>query len=260
MTNIAVVQARNGSTRFPRKVLADLDGRPMLVHILERLARAKTIDGIVVATTVGAVDDEIAALASAHGAGVTRGSEHDVLSRYVTADRDQAADVIVRITADCPLTDPEIVDMVVNTRAEQNADYAANVEPPTCPEGYDVEVLTSACLFRVDREAVQPYEREHVTVRVREHLSDYRTALVAYTRDISWMRLTVDVPADLARIARLLEILPSSPPPDFAAVVAAFESDPALQDQRGLPLRNERYHAQRDAARGLPGSELSGGA
>jgi spore coat polysaccharide biosynthesis protein SpsF (cytidylyltransferase family) len=249
MRTVAVIQARCGSTRFPRKVLATLQGRPMLAHIIERVSRATLVDRTVVATTDAAGDDEVAALAAAHGAGVTRGSEHDVLSRYVLAAREHAADVIVRITADCPLIDPGIVDAVIGARTDQDADYASNVEPPTYPEGYDCEVFTSACLARVDREATLAYEREHVTVRVREHLGDFRTAHVAHDPDLSWMRLTVDVPADLARVARLLDSLPASPPPGLAAVVAAFERDPALQDQSELPQRNERYRAQREAAR-----------
>jgi glutamate-1-semialdehyde 2,1-aminomutase len=249
MRTVAVIQARCGSTRFPRKVLATLQGRPMLEHIIERVSRAALVDRTVVATTDAAGDDEVAALAAAAGAGVTRGSEHDVLSRYVLAAREHEAGVIVRITADCPLIDPVIVDTVIRVRAEQDAEYASNVEPPTYPEGYDCEVFTSDCLARVDREATLAYEREHVTVRVREHLGDYRTAHVAHDPDLSWMRLTVDVPADLARVARLLDSLPASPPPGLAAVVAAFEGDPALQDQSELPQRNERYRAQREAAR-----------
>lgn len=249
MTTVAVIQARCGSTRFPRKVLAPLHGRPMLAHIIERVSNAALVDRVVVATTDGRGDDEVASLAGALGAGLTRGSEDDVLSRYVLAAREHEADVIVRVTADCPLTDPAIVDSVVRARAAMNADYASNEEPATFPEGYDCEVLTVACLARIDGEATLPYEREHVTVRIREHLDDYVTAHVAHDPDLSWMRLTVDVPADLDRIARLLDVLPESPAPDLAAVVSAFEADPLLHDQHGLPLRNERYHAQREAAR-----------
>ncbi len=248
MRTVAVIQARNGSTRFPRKVLATLQGRPMLAHIVERVSRATLVDSVVVATTVGRGDDEVATLAAFLGAGVTRGSEDDVLSRYVLAAREHDADVIVRITADCPLTDPEIVDAVLRARAEHNADYASNEEPATFPEGYDCEVFSAACLARVDREATLPYEREHVTVHIREHLDEFVTAHVANDPDLSWMRLTVDVPADLDRIAHLLSVLPESPPPGLAAVVSAFDADPGLHDQSGLPLRNERYHAQREAA------------
>jgi spore coat polysaccharide biosynthesis protein SpsF (cytidylyltransferase family) len=248
MTTVAVIQARCGSTRFPRKVLASLHGRPMLAHIIERVSRATLVDRVVVATTDGVSDDVVAALAVASGAGVTRGPEADVLTRYVMAAREHGADVIVRITADCPLTDAAIVDSVIRARSEHEADYASNVEPPTFPEGYDCEVFTSGCLARVDREATLDYEREHVTVRVREHLDGFRTAHVAHEPDLSAMRLTVDVPADLVRVRRLLDMLPLSPPPDLEAVVAAFERDPALQDQSGLPARNERYRAQREAA------------
>ena len=234
MTTVAVIQARTGSTRFPGKVLAPLLGRPMLAHIVERVALATLVDRVVVATTDGAVDDPVASLALACGAQVTRGPEHDVLARYLLAAREHRADVIVRITADCPLVDPAIVDLVIGARAGIDADYASNVAPPTFPDGYDVEALTAACLRRIDREAVLPYEREHVTVRVREHLDEYRTAQVRNERDLSWMRLTVDLPEDLERIARLLTRLPASPPPSLAQVVEAYESDPMLPDR---PLR-----------------------
>jgi spore coat polysaccharide biosynthesis protein SpsF (cytidylyltransferase family) len=249
MTTVAVIQARCGSTRFPRKVLAPLQGRPMLAHIIERVSRATLVDRVVVATTDGTIDDEVASLALESGAGVTRGPEDDVLTRYVLAAREHGADVIVRITADCPLTDPAVVDSVIRARSDAEADYSSNVEPPTFPEGYDCEVFTHACLTRIDREATLAYEREHVTVRAREHLGNFRTAQVAHDPDLSWMRLTVDVPADLNRVTRLLESLPDSPSPDLAAVVAAFDRDPALHDQSGLPQRNERYRAQREAAR-----------
>lgn len=248
MTTVAVIQARAGSTRFPGKVLAELQGRPMLAHIIERVSRASLVDRVVVATTTLERDDPVASLAVESGSGLTRGSEDDVLSRYVQAAREHGADVLVRITADCPLTDPAVVDTVIRARADANADYASNVEPPTFPEGFDCEVFTAACLDRIDQEASLAYEREHVTVRVRERLGEFRTAHVAHDPDLSWMRLTVDVPEDLARVARLLDALPRSPPPDLAAVIAAFERDPSLQDQTGLPLRNERYRAQRDAA------------
>jgi spore coat polysaccharide biosynthesis protein SpsF (cytidylyltransferase family) len=228
----------------------------MLAHVVERAARATTVDRVVVATTLDAADDEVATLAISYGAGLTRGSSEDVLSRYVLAAREHEADVVVRITSDCPLIDPAIVDAVVGARAERDADYSTNVEPPTYPQGYDVEAITSACLLRVDDEARLAYEREHVTVRVREHLQDYRAAFVINDRDLSWMRLTVDVPADLERVARLLAALPPSPPPDLAAIVAAFERDLSLHDQSGLPRRNESYLAQRDAARGLRPSKV----
>ena len=137
---------------------------------------------------------------------------------------------------------------MIRARVDSEADYASNVEPPTFPEGFDCEVFTVGCLRRLDEQANAAYLREHVTALTRERPDLFRIARVAADRDLSWIRLTVDVPADLARVERLLTKLPSSPPPDLTAIVAAFESDPSFHDQSGLPLRNERYYAQREAA------------
>jgi spore coat polysaccharide biosynthesis protein SpsF (cytidylyltransferase family) len=221
----------------------------MLAHVIERVARARTVDRVVVATTEEPGDDAVVVLAGECGVAVTRGPVDDVLSRFVRAAAEHEADVVVRITADCPLVDPAVVDRVVETRAERGVDYASNVEPATYPDGYDVEVFTRACLDRLDREASLPHEREHVTARVREHAEDFRTANVAWERDVSSIRLTVDVPEDLERVAAVLRALPSSPPPDVAAVVAHLTArgDPGMLD--GRPQRDERYRAQRDAAR-----------
>ncbi|MHB8488751.1 MAG: cytidylyltransferase domain-containing protein [Candidatus Dormibacteria bacterium] len=246
---VAVIQARAGSTRFPRKVLADLCGKPMLAHVVERVAQAATLDDVVVATTVEAEDDVVAELATACGARVTRGPVADVLSRYVLAAREHDADVVVRVTSDCPLVDPELVDRLVRMRASARADYASNELPPTYPQGYDVEVLTAGCLRRLDVESILDYHREHVTARLREHPAEYHTANMVNDRDLSSIRLTVDVPADLDRVRTILMALPPAPPPNLAAVIAYFESDATLWDQSGLPVRDERYRAQRDAAR-----------
>ena len=246
--SVAIIQARAGSTRFPRKVLEDLCGRPMLAHVIQRVALAATIDDVVVATTVEAEDDVVANLATQFGARVTRGPVADVLSRYVLAAREHDADVVVRVTSDCPLVDPELIDRLVRMRAAAGADYASNELPPTYPQGYDVEVLTAACLRRLDVESVLGYHREHVTARLREHAAEYRTVNMVNDRDLSFLRLTVDVPADLDRVRTILTALPPTPPPDLAAVVTYFESDSTLWDQSGLPARDERYRAQRDAA------------
>jgi spore coat polysaccharide biosynthesis protein SpsF (cytidylyltransferase family) len=216
LRTVAVVQARMSSTRFPGKVLADLGGKPMLAHIIERLQLAEMLDQVVVATTDRSEDDAVADFASACGA----------------------------------LVDPELVDRLVRVRAAADAEYASNVLEPSYPEGYDAEVLTAECLRRIDVESTLDYEREHVTPRIREHPDEYRTAQLRNDRDLTWIRLTVDVPADLERVRTILDALPSSPPPDLGAVVAYFEGHAELWDQRHLPARNERYLAQRAAAQG----------
>ncbi len=214
----------------------------MLAHVVQRVSLATTIDRVVVATTTETDDDAVAALAIANGAGVTRGSVDDVLSRYVQAAREHGADVVVRVSGDCPLIDPVIIDQVVRARADDDADYAENVEPPTYPEGYDVEALTSACLLRIDGEATQPYEREHVTPRIKEHRADFRTVHVACSRDLSWIELTVDVPQDLARVAAVLASLPRAPAPrprrsggGHRARAGASRSTWTPNTQRALP-------------------------
>ena len=164
---VAVIQARVGSTRFPGKVLADLCGKPMLAHVIERASLAETLDDVVVATTVEPGDDIVANLAGEYGALVTRGPAADVLSRYVLAAREHHAAVVVRITSDCPLVDPNLIDRLVRLRASAGADYASNELPPTYPQGYDLEVLSTQCLMRLDAESVLDYHREHVTARIR---------------------------------------------------------------------------------------------
>jgi spore coat polysaccharide biosynthesis protein SpsF (cytidylyltransferase family) len=245
---VAVIQARVGSTRFPGKVLADLCGKPMLEHVIRRVALAETLDAVVVATTVASADDVVAELAVACGARATRGSVTDVLSRFVLAAEEHDADVVVRVTSDSPLVDPALVDRLVRLRVSEGADYASNELPPTYPQGYDLEVLTAECLRRLDAEAVMDYHREHVTALLREHPDAYRVTNMTNERDLSSIRLTVDVPADLDRIRTILTALPPSPPPNLAAVIAYFKSDATLQDQSALPARDERYRAQRDAA------------
>jgi spore coat polysaccharide biosynthesis protein SpsF (cytidylyltransferase family) len=221
----------------------------MLEHVIKRVALAETLDDVVIATTVEPADDAVAELAVACGALVTRGSVSDVLSRYLLAAEEHRADVVIRVTSDCPLIDPEVVDRLIRMRASAGADYASNELPPTFPQGYDVEVLTMECLRRLDAESILDYHREHVTARLREHAGEYRTANLFNDRDLSSIRLTVDVPADLDRIRTILAALPPAPPPNLAAVVAYFETDATLWDQSGLPARDERYRAQRDAVR-----------
>jgi spore coat polysaccharide biosynthesis protein SpsF len=224
VTTIAVIQARTGSTRFPGKVLADLRGRPMLAHVVQRVRSCATVDEVVVATTTHPADDPIVRLATGLGVPATRGPADDVLARFVTAAREYSADVVVRITADCPLVDPALVDAVVRLRAETGADYGSNVTPRTYPDGYDVEAMTRACLEGVDREAVTAAEREHVTLRVREHLEEYRIATLHAPRDLSALRVTVDYPEDLVRVSQLLEALAPDPMPGFADVSPLLEA------------------------------------
>jgi len=170
----AILQARMGSTRLPGKVLKPILGKPMLLWQLERLKRAKTIDTLIVATTNKAEDDPIAELAERTGVRVFRGSEHDVLDRYYKAAKAAKARVIVRVTGDCPLHDPAVVDTVVKHFLESSVDYSGG--PVNYPEGFDTEVFTFDALEHAWKEATLPSEREHVTLHFKNHRGHFHVA------------------------------------------------------------------------------------
>src|SRR3954471_4000292 len=165
MRSVVVVQARMTSTRLPGKVLADLEGRPLLERELERLARSALTDEVVLAVTTNPDDEPLVDLARRLGLRLYRGSEHDVLSRYAGAAREAQADLVFRVTSDCPLIDPGEVDAVIAALAErrETCDFASNRLEPQLPRGLDVEALYRDVLERMDRMATSRPAREHVT-------------------------------------------------------------------------------------------------
>lgn len=171
MRTVAIIQARMGSERLPGKVLADIEGAPMLERVIERVERAETVDAVCVATSLSEADDAIDEwIQPRRGVHLYRGSEDDVLERYVEAAQAMVADVIVRITADCPLIDPEIIDTIVRYfHTNPRLEYATNTgDPRTYPRGLDVEAFTFESLNAVSLCSTKPYEREHVTPYYRE--------------------------------------------------------------------------------------------
>ncbi len=204
MKIVAVVQARMGSTRLPNKVMKQINGVPMIELLLKRLARSKEIDQIVVATSVDAKNDPLAAHVRGLGFDCEQGSENDVLDRYVQAARAHRADVIVRITGDCPLVDPDLVDECVRRFKVQDVDYFSNVSPPTYPDGLDIEVVTLAALERAMLETNKSYDHEHVTPYVRE-AGRFSSNSMENDEDLSGMRWTVDEQADFDVVRRVFE-------------------------------------------------------
>ncbi len=205
---VAIVQARIASSRLPGKVLFELAGRPMILVMLARLQRCRTLDDIVVATGSGGENDALAAVAGEAGIAVFRGAEEDVLGRYAGAAADAGADVVVRLTADCPLIDPEVVDRVVERRAAGGLDFCTNVLPPTWPDGLDVAVFTRRTLDRAAREATRASDREHVVPWMWRHSTlfdcpDLAADNVSAEEDFAAHRWTVDEAADY-RLMRAL--------------------------------------------------------
>jgi len=205
MKTIAIIQARMGSTRLPGKVLQDLAGEPMLARVVNRTRRAQTIDETAIATTLLAQDDVLAQFSAARGWLCYRGSETDVLDRYYQAARQFGAEVIVRITSDCPLIDPSVIDQVVRAyHASPRVDYASNVLPKrTFPRGLDTEVFGFEVLERLWHQDQNPATREHVTQYIYKHLDQFNTRGVTYAEDLSAWRWTVDTVEDLALVRKI---------------------------------------------------------
>jgi spore coat polysaccharide biosynthesis protein SpsF len=209
---VAIVQARTGSTRLPGKVLLPILGEPMLVHVMRRTGRARLVDEVVLATTTLAEDDRLAALADDNGWPISRGSATDLLRRYADAARSARADAVVRITSDCPLIDPELIDATIDVFTKASADYASNaLEPRTFPRGLDVEVVSRVALEAADRDDVDPASREHATPYIRRHPERFVQARLDAENDASDQRWTVDTPEDLELVRRIYSAVGNEP-------------------------------------------------
>ncbi len=206
---LAIVQARTSSSRLPGKVLRPLAGEPMVLRQLQRISRAETLERIVVATSDDPSDDELAVLLADSGYDYIRGSLEDVLARYVQAVDEYEPDVVVRLTADCPLISAQVIDHVVERFHASHADYVSNTMSPTYPDGLDVEVVSAAALQVVGRESVDPPEREHVTLGIYRQPERFviENVVDPSGRDHSDLRWTVDTAEDFAIVSQVFEYL-----------------------------------------------------
>ncbi len=244
---IAILQARMGSTRLPGKVLLPAAGKPLIEHMIERVRRAKTLDGLWLATSVDTVNDPLADCVDALGVPVFRGDENDVLSRYATVAQQAQADVVVRLTGDCPLHDPDVIDETVGIMLSRldEIDYASNSLQATYPDGLDVEVFTRAALDRAQREASTQLQREHVTPfihRYQDGPGPFRVLHVHGRADFSHLRWTVDEPADYEFVRRIFDTLyPVRPDFGWLDVLALLTRQPELLTYNSHIVRNEGY-------------------
>jgi spore coat polysaccharide biosynthesis protein SpsF len=231
---LAIVQARMSSTRLPGKTLAEVDGEPMLLLLLRRLSHARRIGGIVVATSTDASDDPIAAVATSAGVAVSRGPQWDVLERFLLAIGDRE-DPIVRITADCPLIDPAIVDDTVERfLSVAGCAYASNIQPRTFPDGLDVEVFDAAALRAVGGEHLELEDREHVTSAIRAQPGRFRQVAVVRPCNLGEVRWTVDEPEDLEFVRALVRRLGvRRHEAGLAEILAAVRAEPSLAAYHG---------------------------
>ncbi|MBI1938241.1 MAG: glycosyltransferase family protein [Ignavibacteriales bacterium] len=211
MKTAAIVQARIGSTRLPGKIFKDLCGMPVLWHVVNRLSHSKFLDKIIVATTTLPEDDIIEKFCTENNILFSRGSSEDVLSRYYEAAKKFEAKIIIRITSDCPVIDPQILDKMIEefitTSKAEKLDYMSNSVQRTFPRGFDAEIFTFAVLEKIFNEAVQTYEREHVTPYIYQHPEIFRIKNFAGEKDYSFHRWTVDTPEDYELIKKIYEAL-----------------------------------------------------
>jgi len=265
---VAIIQARMGSSRLPGKVLKEIEGQPMLVRVIERATRSKLADAVVIATTTNAEDDAIAALCASRGYAFYRGEPLDVLDRYYRAALRYAAQTIIRLTADCPLIDPDLIDRTVSFfRGDEGVqpnytptkerpyywDFTANRLPPpwkrTYPIGLDVEVCSFHALERAWKEAKLSHQREHVMPYLyestliadsrdmsgyyeaidRENTSSaFRALVVHHHTDFGRLRWAVDTAQDLEMIRKLFRILDNSLEFSWLDILKYFQEDKAL--------------------------------
>jgi len=233
-----IIQARMSSSRLPGKVMRNLVGIPMIQHVINRAKQAKLADEVVVATTTKAVDDELADFCK-KSASIFRGSEDDVLGRFYHAAREKGVDVVVRITADCPLVDPQVIDECIRQFLEKNVDYLSNFHPPTFPNGFETEVFSFHALERAWNEANMLSEREHVTPYLWKNPGKFRLENMPFTRDVSNMRVTVDDLNDFIVVERVLKSIGEGG--SVNEVVELISSNPAIAKENAKTRRNEGY-------------------
>ena len=204
MKVVALVQARMGSTRFPGKVLKTVVGKPMIELLLARLFQSSELDEIVVATSEAKQNDHLQAVVESLGFRCTRGSEKDVLSRFYESAKFAGADVIVRITGDCPLVDRALVDRCIKGYKNSNVDYFSNINPATYPDGLDIEVMSFESIERANNETKSEFDREHVTPYIRNSDSFLKSSM-QHIEDLSAQRWSVDEPEDLVVVTNVFE-------------------------------------------------------
>jgi len=231
---LTILQARTSSTRLPGKVMRDLVGAPMLQRQIERILRAGSIGKLVVATSTDPSDDAVAALCQALGVACHRGPLDDVLGRFAGAlEAFGPSDHVVRLTGDCPLADPEVIDATIARHLEAAADYTSNTLKLTFPKGQDVEVMRAEHLAAAATEAIDPYEREHVTPFLYRHPQRFRLANLERQPPLPDLRWTVDTPEDFAFVERVYRALYAENPAFSSADVLQLTADDPPRGREG---------------------------
>jgi len=238
MRVVALVQARMGSIRLPGKVLREISGKPMIEILLARLSHSSLLDEIVVATSDEEENNQLQFFVESLGYRCTRGSEKDVLNRFYEASKQINADAIVRITGDCPLIDPKLVDECIQGYKNSNVDYFSNVDPATYPDGLDIEVMSFKSIERANNKATSEFDREHVTTYIRNS-DTFSFAAIKYSEDLSSQRWSVDEPEDLIVMNNVFNFFSPDIFFDWTQVIDLRHSQPGLFEENQQIKNNE---------------------
>jgi glutamate-1-semialdehyde 2,1-aminomutase len=243
MKTVAVIQARMGSTRLPGKVLQNLGGKPVLKWVIEAAQAAPGVDETIVATSTNPADDIVVQKCMEWGVRSVRGSETDVISRFMVAAEFSGADVLLRLTGDCPFQDPQVMGEVVRLRKVTGAAYASNIDPPTWPDGLDVEVFTRQTLEIAHKEATRPSDRDCVTRYMARNRSRFPSAtLNCPIPGLHKERWVLDTLTDMEFCQKIAERLPSNWSGSYLDILDVLEREPHLRFINGHHPRNERFY------------------
>lgn len=239
---LAIIQARMGSTRLPKKVLLDLEGKTVLEYVVERVKRSKLIDEVIVATTISPDDLDIVKLCSNKGIRVFCGSEDDVLDRYYQISKLIKPKHIVRVTADCPLIDPDIIDKTIDLHLYNNSDYTCNTLNETFPDGLDVEIFTYEALEKTWKEAKLTSEHEHVTPYIRNHKEIFKISGLDNKVNLSKKRWTLDEYDDYKFLKVIFEnVYVNNPDFRMNDILKYLRKNPDVEIINNQIIRNQGY-------------------
>lgn len=243
MKIVAIIQARCGSSRFPNKIFADISGKPLIWHVVNRLKYSETIDEILIATTTNCLDDKLAEWADNNNIKIFRGNENNVLNRYYEASKYINADVIIRITADDPFKEPMLIDKAVNKLINDGADFVSNNNPPSYPEGLDVEVFTSKAIEIAEQNSISSFEREHVTQYFYKNSSCFKIYNISNDINLSYLRWTIDTDIDLCMVDQVYKKLYISDDKIFYMndILALLKECPEIEKVNNSVSRSEMY-------------------
>jgi spore coat polysaccharide biosynthesis protein SpsF len=246
----AIVQAINKSTRLPGKVFKDIEGQPLLQRVIERIKRAKRINQVVIATTRSYEDKSIVEFAKKNGLKYVQGSEEDVLSRFILASEKTNADIIVRITADCPLIDPEIIDKAIEQFFKDKLDYISNIAKRSFPRGLDIEVFSKQALRKVNQLGKEKRHREHVTAFIYENPQMFKIGHLIAEGVLKRpdIRLCVDTEEDITVIRKIYKRFSQNNTVDITKVIDFLDSNPELIE---INRKSELEHLKRNRRAGI---------